>query len=103
MGRIGRSVLKNKAIAKERSGERSRKFSSERKNKAMRWAVAQDIATIIGQIPIIGDYIEDVIEDSAQVEIHKILTPREYEEFLKKARLTPLESIAMYLTLKKRR
>lgn len=72
----------------------------ERTRSAMKHAVAIDLSMIPGMIPWVGDVVADVVEDLHGAELRKILTPKEYDEFLKQDKVAPA-TIAMMRTLTK--
>jgi len=61
----------------------------ERRGKAMAHAVAIDLASIVAIVPVIGDIISDIVEDTHFSELRKILTKPELEEYLKQDRVAP--------------
>lgn len=67
---------------------------------AMKHAIAIDGAMVPAMIPAIGDALSDVIEDLHFAELRKILTPRQYEEFIKQDKISPA-TIAMMRALTK--
>ena len=72
----------------------------EKTRSAMKHAIAIDISMIPGLIPYVGDVIADVVEDLHAAELRKILTSKEYDEFLKQDKIAPA-TIAMARTLTK--
>lgn len=72
----------------------------ERTRSAMKHAVAIDLSMIPGMIPWVGDVVADVVEDLHGAELRKILTSKEYDEFLKQDKVAPA-TIAMMRTLTK--
>jgi len=61
----------------------------ERRGKAMAQAIAIDLSSIVAIVPVIGDIISDVVEDTHFSELRKILTKPELEEYLKQDRVAP--------------
>ena len=55
----------------------------DRRKKATKAAVAQDLAFIVGFIPVVGDAVADVVEDVYFQNIAETLTPAEFETFKK--------------------
>ena len=55
----------------------------DRRKKATKAAVAQDLAFIVGFIPVVGDAVADVVEDVYFQNIAENLTPAEFETFKK--------------------
>mgnify|MGYP001571228124 FL=1 len=53
----------------------------DRRKKATKAAVAQDLAFIVGFIPVVGDAVADVVEDIYFQNIAETLTPEEFETF----------------------
>ncbi len=72
----------------------------ERTGRAMKHAVAIDLSMIPGMIPGVGDIVADVVEDLHAAELRKILTSKQYDEFLKQDKIAPA-TIAMARTLTK--
>jgi len=72
----------------------------EKSRNAMKHAVAIDGSMVPGLIPFIGDVVADVVEDLHAAELRKILSPSEYDEFLKQDKVAPA-TIAMVRTLTK--
>jgi hypothetical protein len=66
----------------------------------MKHAIAIDLSLLPGLIPVVGDVLADVIEDLHAVELKKILTSKEYDEFLKQDKISPA-TIAMARALTK--
>ena len=71
-----------------------------RTGSAMKHAVAIDLSMIPGTIPFVGDIVADVVEDLHGAELRKILTSKQYDEFLKQDKVAPA-TIAMARTLTK--
>ena len=55
----------------------------DRRKKATKAAVAQDLAFLVGFIPVVGDAVADVVEDVYFQNIIDTLTPEEFETFKK--------------------
>lgn len=72
----------------------------EKSRSAMKHAIAIDISMIPGLIPYLGDIVADVVEDLHAAELRKILTSKQYDEFLKQDKIAPA-TIAMARTLTK--
>jgi len=72
----------------------------ERRTKAMMHALASDIGTIIGWVPVIGDIISDVVEDLHSSELRKILTPAEMNEYVRQDKVAP-STVALLRTFMK--
>lgn len=53
----------------------------DRRKKAVKAAAAQDLAFIVGFIPVVGDAVADVVEDVYFQNIADALTPQEFEAF----------------------
>jgi len=53
----------------------------KRGRKAIGHGLGEDLASVVGLIPWIGDVVEDALEDIHHAEIKKILTPAEYSRF----------------------
>ena len=60
-----------------------------RRRKALGHAAGVTAAQAIGLIPWLGDALADVVEDLHGKEIKTILTPEEYEEYLKHDKVAP--------------
>ena len=72
----------------------------EKSRDAMKHAIAIDLSMIPAMIPWVGDVVADVVEDLHGAELRKILTSKEYDEFLKQDKVAPA-TIAMARTLTK--
>lgn len=72
----------------------------EKSMDAMKHAVAIDLAMIPGLIPYIGDVMADIVEDLHAAEVKKLLTTKQYDEFLKQDKIAPA-TIAMVRALTK--
>jgi len=68
--------------------------------EAMKHAIGIDLSMIPGTIPFVGDIVADVVEDLHGAELRKILTSKQYDEFLKQDKVAPA-TIAMARTLTK--
>jgi len=62
---------------------------SERQDKAVDHALGVTGGSIIGFIPVIGSFFEDMIEDMHGPELKKLLTPEEKEKFIHYDRTYP--------------
>lgn len=72
----------------------------EKSRSAMMHAIAIDGSMVPGLIPFVGDIVADIVEDLHAAELRNILTPSEYDEFLKQDKVAPA-IIAMARTLTK--
>ncbi|GAI45029.1 unnamed protein product [marine sediment metagenome] len=72
----------------------------EKSRAAMKHAIAIDGAMVPALIPVAGDIISDVVEDLHFAELRKILTPKEYDEFIKQDKVAPA-TVAMMRALTK--
>ena len=72
----------------------------EKTRRAMGHAIAIDVSMIPGLIPYLGDIVADLVEDLHAAELRKILTLKQYDEFLKQDKIAPA-TIAMARTLTK--
>lgn len=72
----------------------------EKSRDAMKHAIAIDLSMIPGLIPWVGDVVADIVEDLHAAELRKILTTKQYDEFLKQDKIAPA-TIAMARTLTK--
>ncbi|GAJ21657.1 unnamed protein product, partial [marine sediment metagenome] len=61
----------------------------EKSRNAMKHAVAIDGSMVPGLIPFVGDVVADVVEDLHAAELRKILSPGEYDEFIKQDKVAP--------------
>jgi len=61
----------------------------EKSRSAMMHAVAIDGSMVPGLIPVVGDIVADVVEDLHFAELRKILSPNEYDEFIKQDKVAP--------------
>ncbi|MBA7716531.1 hypothetical protein ES703_125604 [subsurface metagenome] len=73
----------------------------EKNRNAMKHAIAIDGSMVPGMIPWVGDVVADVVEDLHFAELRKILTPKEYDEFIKQDKVAPA-TIAMMRALTKK-
>jgi len=73
---------------------------NEKSRSAMKHAIAIDLSMIPGLIPWVGDVVADVVEDLHAAELRKLLTSKQYNEFLKQDKIAPA-TIAMARTLTK--
>jgi len=73
---------------------------NEKTREAMAHAIAIDLSMIPGLIPLVGDVVADVVEDLHGAELRKILTTKQYDEFIKQDKIAPA-IIAMARTLTK--
>lgn len=53
----------------------------DRRKHATKAAVAQDLAFVVGFVPVVGDAIADVVEDAYFRNIQETLTPAEFETY----------------------
>ena len=67
---------------------------------AMKHAIAIDLSMVPGIIPWVGDVVADITEDLHTAELRKILTNKQYDEFLKQDKIAPA-AIAMMRVLTK--
>lgn len=72
----------------------------EKSRNAMKHAIAIDLSMVPGLLPVVGDVVADVVEDLHAAELRKILTPVQYDEFLKQDKIAPA-TIAMMRALTK--
>jgi len=72
----------------------------DRRMAALRHVVAIDLSGIVGWIPVVGDVVADVVEDLHGSELHRILTPEEYDRYLVEDKVAP-SFIAMIRTFMK--
>jgi len=61
----------------------------EKSRNAMKHAIAIDGSMVPGMVPWVGDVVADVIEDLHFAELRKILTPEQYDEFVKQDKIAP--------------
>jgi len=61
----------------------------ERSRSAMLHAIAIDGAMVPAMIPFVGDIISDVVEDLHFAELRKLLTPNQYDEFVRQDKIAP--------------
>jgi hypothetical protein len=67
---------------------------NEEEKKAMRLAIGSDLAMIPGEIPIIGDFLENALVHIHRGEIVRHLKPEQQRQFLEYAKGGP-DSIAL--------
>jgi len=72
----------------------------EKSRAAMKHAVAIDGSMVPAMIPWVGDVVSDVVEDLHFAELRKLLTPNQYNEFIKQDKIAPA-TIAMMRALTK--
>ena len=72
----------------------------EKSRDAMKHAIGIDLSMIPGLIPFVGDVVADIVEDLHAAELRKILTSKQYDEFLRQDKIAPA-TIAMARTLTK--
>lgn len=72
----------------------------EKSRSAMKHAVAMDLSMIPGLIPWAGDIISETVSDLHTAELRKILTPKEYDRFVKYDKVNP-NTIALMRALAK--
>lgn len=72
----------------------------EKSLAAMKHAIAIDASMVPGMVPYLGDVVADVVEDLHASELRRILTPGQYDEFLKQDKVAPA-TIAMMRALTK--
>lgn len=72
----------------------------DRRKHATKAAVAQDLAFVVGFVPVLGDAIADVVEDAYFRNIQETLTPAEFETYKQLDIYNP-SVIAMLRTLTK--
>lgn len=61
----------------------------EKSRNAMKHAVAMDASMVPGLIPFVGDIISETVSDLHTAELRKILTPSEYDRFVKYDKVNP--------------
>ncbi|MBA7669607.1 hypothetical protein ES703_77739 [subsurface metagenome] len=61
----------------------------EKSRAAMKHAIAIDGAMVPGLVPYIGDIVADLVEDLHFAELRKLLTPNQYNEFIKQDKIAP--------------
>lgn len=73
----------------------------ERRRKILNHAIAIDLSSVIGWIPVVGDIVADVVEDVHGAELKKLMTAEEYEEYLKQDKVAP-STIAVIRTFQRK-
>lgn len=61
----------------------------EKSRDAIKHAIAIDGAMLPAMIPWAGDALSDIIEDLHFAELRKLLTPNQYNEFIKQDKIAP--------------
>lgn len=61
----------------------------EKTRDAMKHAIAMDLSMVPGLIPYAGDIISETVSDLHTAELRKILTPSEYDRFVKYDKVNP--------------
>lgn len=77
------------------------KLDDEQK-RAMAHALGSDLAMLPGEIPVVGDFLEDVLLKLHRGEIAKHLSPKEQEQLLESGKVGP-DSIALLKIFLKRK
>lgn len=72
----------------------------EKSRSAMMHAIAIDGSMVPGMVPWVGDVVADIVEDLHVAELRKLLTPDQYNEFVKQDKIAPA-TIAMMRALTK--
>lgn len=72
-----------------------------RKKEAMKAAIGTDLAQIIGLVPVLGDVLADILEDTYAVKIRETLTPEEEKAYMHWDKLGP-STLAMMRTFARR-
>lgn len=70
----------------------------KREFAALRLAIGQDVATLFGLIPYVGDILSEKIDDMHEAEIMRTLDKDEYAKFVNNAKVFP-STVAMGQTL----
>lgn len=73
-----------------------------KKMEAMKAAVGVDLAILPGLIPVLGDYLADVVEDTFGAKLRESLSPQEYAEYQKQDKIMPFSTIALARTFVRR-
>lgn len=61
----------------------------DKSRSAMLHAIAIDGAMVPAMIPWAGDVLSDIIEDLHFAELRRVLTPEQYNEFIKQDKIAP--------------
>lgn len=69
----------------------------QRRRDSMKAALATDVSSLVGIIPVLGDIVADVVEDTYAETIRRSLTPAELDTYMKFDKLGP-SSLAMART-----
>lgn len=70
----------------------------DRRREALKAAIAIDISGLVAVIPIVGDVLADIIEDTYGNKIREVLTPKEAAAYSKYDRVGP-STVAMLRAL----
>lgn len=62
---------------------------NEKRSDAMKHAIASDVGSIIGYIPVVGDIVADVVEDLHATQLRSLLTKDEMDEYMKQDKVAP--------------
>lgn len=85
----------------ERDLEQVAGVLSPRRVEAMQMSVARDVGGwILGQIPVVGDFLADAFHDNMWANIRRDLTQQEVETFTDVTRRYP-DSLALALTFQR--
>lgn len=60
-----------------------------RRREAMKAAIAIDVSSVVGVIPIVGDAVADVVEDVYAAKLRESLTTEEMDKYIKYDKLGP--------------
>ena len=58
--------------------------------------IGADLSGIIALVPVVGDFIADNIKTTHHEAIRKIMTPEEFNLFVKRNKLAPLDTFALF-------
>lgn len=65
-----------------------------RNSKVIAHGLGQDLAQLVDYIPWVGTVIADILDDMHQAEIVKLLSPEEFQQFVKYNKVMP-SSVAL--------
>lgn len=65
-----------------------------REKDIMKAAIAMDLASVVGLVPGIGDFVEEEVTDLYQHRLKELMTAKEYGLFERFDKINPLDSVA---------
>ena len=76
-------------------------LAAPRRVEAIQMAAARDVgAWLLGQIPVVGDFLADALQDNMWANMRRRLTPQEIDTFTEVTRRYP-DTLALALTFQR--